>query len=727
MSRTAGKYKKERSVAPWCLFILLAAAFVLKLLVLVQLKDHPLTQPDAGLDTTAYVTLARQVMAGDIGLGPGLYYVSPLYIYFLAAILAASNSFTVVRLVQIALGTVSVGFIFLTARAWYGERAAWIAAILATCTGLFTFYEVLILQSSIDVFLTSAGLACLARAFRLDRAFRLKAEATDLGSATSTFRWKALSTRPDLWAGVLFGLQTLNRPNMLIAVEGVAIVTAIALRRAKPAALLIVGLLLAMAPVAIRNVIVAHEWSLVSSHGGLNFYIGNNERATGFYQVVPGVTPAIVGQEKDTRRIAERALGRPVSDAEVSDYFVNLALGWMKTHPAAALRLLAKKFAFAFHAQPLPLPHSYPFFAYDAGTALRFYAIGPWLLVPLGLAGLVLGADRARIREYIAWVSFVPAYAASVALFFVAERYRLPLLVPLTVGAGAALDLAWRAVTAKRWPALAMACAAVAPIALLVNHHVALDDGRWIEGLRLAERLLIAERYDEADRWANWLETHGAPRPGAGQYGVGSQLLALDRTDRALPYLQRAHLANPSDPRHDYAYGQALLKSGRPAEALPHLQHGFEGGVEIPAGGYDYALALKESGDLAGAAAAVRRIQPADNADPEAWLRLGRLAMEAKAPDVAEPFFRHAAEVSPELAAARQQYGLNQLVLRRYDIAARELGEASRLDPRDADSLSRLAYCELKLGRAADADAHARAALAIDPNDPLARQLVAVR
>ena len=30
-----------------------------------------------------------------------------------------------------------------------------------------------------------------------------------------------------------------------------------------------------MAPAAIRNIVVAHEWSLVSSHGGLNFYIGN--------------------------------------------------------------------------------------------------------------------------------------------------------------------------------------------------------------------------------------------------------------------------------------------------------------------------------------------------------------------------------------------------------------------------------------------------------------------
>jgi len=44
-------------------------AFVLKLIVLLQLKDHPLTAPDAGLDTTAYVELAKKVVDGNWGHG----------------------------------------------------------------------------------------------------------------------------------------------------------------------------------------------------------------------------------------------------------------------------------------------------------------------------------------------------------------------------------------------------------------------------------------------------------------------------------------------------------------------------------------------------------------------------------------------------------------------------------------------------------------------------------
>lgn len=694
----------QRFVPGWAPFVLVGGAFILKLVVLLQLQDHPLTSPDAGLDTSAYADLARRVVAGDLGLGPGLYYVSPLYIYVAAAALAVFHSFTALRVVQIALGAVSIGLIFLTARAWFGERAAWIAAVLAAFTGLFTFYEVLILQSSIDAFLTSAALYLLTRG--------LNPAGPDL------------SRRDLLLAGVVWGIQTLNRPNVLIAAAGVAVVMLIATRRIRPAAVLVAGLVLGLSPAAIRNIVVAHEWSLVSSHGGLNFYIGNSAGATGFYRNVPGITPTIAGQQQDTRRVAGRALGHPVTDAEASSYFFTLGRTWIEEHPGAGLALFARKIAYAFAAAHVPLPHSYPFYAYDARTALRFYAIGPWLLTPLGLVGLIGCAPARRRREYLVWASFVPAYAVAVALFFVAERYRLPLLVPLCAGAGAAIDRTIRAIADHRSRQLLLPASGFVVVFALANWPLGLNDGRWEEGLRMAQRLVILERDDEADAWAARLR-RDEPHPGAADYGIGAQLLLTSHVDRALTHLQRAHEADPGDAAVDYALGQALLKAARAADAVPHLRHGFDADIAIPGGGYDLAVALQAAGDPNGAAQVLGRINPSDADDVEAWLRLGRLAMEVKAPDVAERFFRHATEMRPDLPGARQQYGLNLLVSGRFDEALRELSEATRLDPRDPDSLAHLAYVEAKLGRAADARAHAAAALAIDPANALARQLAA--
>jgi len=704
-NRVASSARPERAAAPprlgrWPVWVLLAGTFLIKLIVVLQLKDHPLVQPDVGLDTTAYVELANRVRAGDLALGPGLYYLSPLYIYFLATALALTDSFTAVRVLQIALGTLAVGAVFVTTREWFNERAAWFAAILTALTGLFSFYEALILQASLDTCLTALALLALT-----------------LGLRRGNSRWLFAS-------GALFGIAALNRPNMAVAAAGVAFALLVTRRRLAPAAVVVAGLAAGMAPAAIRNAVVASEWSFASSHGGLNFYIGNSETATGFYHQIPGISPNIAGQASDARRLAEKALGRPATDAETSDYFFDQAWSWIRQEPWAALKLFAYKLGFAFHSQHIALPYSYPFYRFDARTILPLLAVGPWLLVPLGIVGLLFAAPSAERTSYVAWAAFVPAYGAAVALFFVAERYRLPLLVPLAIGAGAAMDAAARLITERRLRALVLPAICLAALFTAVNWPTRLHDGRWEEGLRMAQRLVILGRYDEADDWVKRLEP-GAPRRGMAHHGVGLQLLVANQHARALTHLVEAQKLDAGHPSVEYALGQALLKNNRPQEAVTHLRKGIDGRVQVPLAEYDLALALQATGDLPAAADAIRRIVPGDDQDAEVWMKLGRLATELKAPLVSEPFFQQAVRMRPDQASARLQYGLSLLLLGRFEDATRELSAAVRLDPRDPDALANLAFCELSLGRPGDARAHVDAALAIDPAHPFARQVAA--
>lgn len=675
--------------------VVIGVALLLKLLIVWQLKDHPLVQAEVGLDTTAYVELARRVVAGDWGLGPGLYYVSPLYIYVLAAGLALTNSLTAVRVLQVLAGALAVGGIWTMTREWGSQRAAWFAAFLAAFTGLITFYEVLILQASIDIALTTAALLALT--------------------------W-ALKARGDRWfliSGIVFGLASLNRPNFTIAAAGMAGV--LLLRwKLRPMMLLAAGVLIGIAPVAIRNIVVADQWSLVSSHGGLNFYMGNSETATGFYSEVPGITPDIKGQSRDARRVAEQALGRSLTDAETSDYFMDLALTWIRENPGRAVGLFFKKLAFVFHAQHVALPYSYPFFVYDAGTSLRFYAIGPWLLMPLGLLGLVVMFRQSEDRaSAMVWLAFVPIYAVSVAAFFVSERYRLPLFVPLIVGSGIALDAVATKITTRQWRSL-VAPVLVFIVALgLANWKTVSRDDRWNEGLRMTQRLAILGRDAEAEAWVNKLSAD-APRLGEVQYKLGLQYMLAGKLDLALKYLNDAYRLNPDDVDIEYTLGQSLLRSGRSADALPHLRRGFEGGTKAKVAGYDLAVALQSAGDLQGAAQVIDRIQPAPGDDAEVWLQIGRLAAAVKAPVLAERFFKQGAALSPNVAGARLQYGLSLLVLNRIQEALREFDAAVRLDARDPDALAHLAYCELMLDRKDDARRHAEAALVIAPAHALA-------
>jgi tetratricopeptide (TPR) repeat protein len=679
--------------------VLIACGVVLavKAVVVLQLNDHVLTQPDAGLDTTAYVTLAQRVLAGDRGLGPGLYFVSPFYIYFLAAVLGLTHSFTAVRLVQALLGVGAVALVFVAADAWFGRRAAWLAAAMASLTGLFTFYEGLLLQAALDPFLTAAAIGCLA-----------------LGLTRGSRRWCVL-------AGAAYGLQICNRPNVAIPAAGVALLL-IANRRPRLAVALVFGVALALTPTTIRNVVVSGYWSpLTSSHGGLNFYVGNNANADGTYRPVAGVSPNMMGQQQDTRAVAERATGRRLDDGAVSWYFYEVAWTWMREHPIDAARLFAWKLSLMFSAGYIWLNYSYPFFAHDAHTLLPLLFVGPWLLIPLGLVGLVVAAPGTRLRDYLTWVSFVPLYGLAVAIFYVTDRYQLPILVPLCVGAGAAIDAFATAVSLKRWRRVMVASAAFLVLLAWANRPLHLDDGVAEERIRMAERLVTLGRYGEAEQWvARAAQVY--PYPGVVHFRVAQRLLARDRSDAAIAHFETALRLDPSQAIADYALGETYLDAERPREAISHLRRALDAGVQVDQAGYDLVRALAATGDRAEAVRVLRTLRP-EHDEADRWVVLAQLAVQLREPPLAEAFARSAIATRPDDGAAHARLGDALNLEGRWTEAVRELEDAVRLNPRDATAHIGLAVADANTGRLDAARQHVHEALHLDPGSEPARRL----
>jgi tetratricopeptide (TPR) repeat protein len=352
-----------------------------------------------------------------------------------------------------------------------------VSGALAAATGVFTFNEVLLLQSAVDPFLTALPSYLLARALVMERLARFAA------------------------AGLVLGVFVTNRPNALAWAAVLVVLLAVVPLSRKTllrAAMLVAGLLVALGPVAVRNRVVSGEWILVSSHGGLNFYIGNNADADGTYHSVPGIAPDIEGQVRDARTVAETAAGRPRRASEVSRYFYRRAWDWIALHPGAALRLFLRKLAYCFNAVDLSLNYSYAYYSRDEATLLRVLVVGPWLLVPLGFVGLVAVPRRTGGRGFWIWAAFVPVYAISVAAFFVSGRYRLPLLVPLCVGAGAAVVWLVDAARARRARKLLLAAAALIILGVGANWNWRLDDGRSEERMQMIVRLVDAGRFADA-------------------------------------------------------------------------------------------------------------------------------------------------------------------------------------------------------------------------------------
>lgn len=596
--------------------LLLAALAVLgaRLLVVAALGDHPLLQPADGLDTGAYVALARKIAGGDVLLRsvPAPFFVSPLYAWFLAAVLALTGgSLHAVLWVQALLGAAAAWLAGDAARRLFADRAAVPAAVLLGLTGVVAFHEALLLQAALDPFLAALVLWLLVRA--LDGAPR-----------TGAF----------LLAGLALGVFALNRPNVLpwAALVAALLVFARGFRAGtRPAAAFLLGAALGILPATARNLAVSGEPVLVSSHGGLNLLVGNGPGANGVYRWLDGITPDIAGQAADAKRVAEAEAGRALSAREVSAHFAAKAWEWIAGNPGAAARLFARKCWYVLSGDEAPLNFSLPWYRRETDV-LKLLFVGPGLLVPLGGAGLVLflaGAGRLPRRDGAVWASFVPAYVLLVAAFFVATRYRLPLYVPLATAGGGALVLLLDALRARESRRLALAVSVVLPLAMIALWPTGLDDGSAEEETQWI--LVLVERGDVADaaRRAEALAPRH-PQPGLLWFRVGQADAQAGRLDAAIE-----------------ALGRSLAIDARQQETEKVLS------AVLERRGMERAAAR----DLAGAAADLEdtaRLDPAN-----ATVRLNLAAILAERGDVTR-----ARALAAEALALKPGYGKAESLLR---------------------------------------------------------------
>ncbi|HEY8551040.1 MAG TPA: tetratricopeptide repeat protein [Vicinamibacterales bacterium] len=686
------------------LAVLLAAGAV-KLIALWQLGGHPLLQPVEGLDSAWYVALARRVAGGDLTLGPNVYFVSPLYIYFLGAVFALTGgSLAAARLTQVALGVLAVWWGMRTARLWFGPAAAAVAGSLLTLAGVVTFHEVLLLQSALDPILTAGFSLALARAWTMG----------------SRGTWTA--------AGAAGALLTLNRPNALMVLAGVLVLPLIPRLRPEPprgrfraSLAFALGAAVTLAPVALRNLAVSGELALVSSHGGLNFYIGNHTGADGTYHAPPGITPSIEGQARDARLVAERARGRPLSDGEVSRYFVDEALAWMRAHPVDALALTGRKVLLLLNRATVALNYSYPYYAYDERTILRFLPIGAWCLIPLGIAGLFL-APRGQPRPaFLGWAMLVPLYAASVVVFFVSERYRLPLLVPLSVTAsGALLAIANVARIRARIPVAVPVALAVLSVAAF--WPVEADDGRMEERVAMAVAMAAEGRTGDAVSLAGRVAREH-PMPGTVHYRVGRALQERGDLRPAEQELRRALAIDPDQPEIHFSLADVLIALGRPRDARPHMLRAASAGPRMGEAMRWLVEAAASEADRDEAARLAQEIARVSGLSAAELDSAGRVLLGRRRGDLAVPFYSALETRFPGVAAIAEGLGLGLLLQDDAAGARAALERAAQADPNQPSVLLNLAVVRTQLGDFTGARAAVSRALELKPDYEQAKAL----
>ena len=728
-SRTAAAPASGRRV--W-IALLLIGAFAIKAALAVTLAGHPLLQPEGDLDAGEYWRLAQRVVDGDILLRGTPFYVSPLYIYWLAFAQAVTNaSVAGVLLLQAAVGTSAV---WLTARtaAYLGaagspsprsEVAAIVAGGALTLTGIIALQEALILQSAIDPLLMAAFALAFTRALL----------------APTTRRW-ALS-------GGTLALLAMNRPNAwLLELPCIAAIaymplrtidTGVAHTRGRLAAAWLLGIGLVLVPFAARTLIATGEWQVLPAHGGLNAYIGNHPGANGTYTVVEGIRPSMAGQREDTRRVAERAAGHALSDAEVSRHFLQAAFDWWRRSPAAALRLTAYKTWLATHAWELPVNVSYAWFR-EQLRLLWLLPLGAWALIPIGLGVCVAGGVMVPAGHRATWRAFrwlLPTYLASVALFFVVDRYRAPALVLCAIHLG--LLASW---ASDRDATTAVMRASGARLRVMIGSGLALilvaaslirlpfQLGEAEADTQMAVHAIGAGHDDEASRWlARAVARH--PAPGVAWLRAGLAWQARNDLRQAERALREAHRLDPREAAVAFALGEVLITEGKGADAVPLLERAERAGMRPDRARLDLALARWQAGDETGARATLAAGVPTQ-ALP--LLRARAMAsIDAGRPELAAWLLTEHRRYVKDDAEVAEKLGL--MMARRGDTtaAAPLFEEAARLDASRATARFNLAIVRVRQGRRDEAVALLQEALRIDPTYAQAagalRELLAAR
>jgi len=456
--------------------LLLAAMVALRVLLLSELGGAPNRSADAEL----FLGFARRIAAGDVFLRGESLPFSPFYFYFLAGVFAiAGENLTLVLAIQSAIGVGAAILLWRLARQVLGPLAALLTLALHLCYGVVLFFESQLMDATFSVPLATLTLWALHRA----------------GASGRRTTW--------LGAGAALGLFALARPNVLLFLPFAA---GWAYRRATgpatgpravAAAGVVAGALAVILPFTVRNLVVTGEPVLITAHGGINFWVGNNPNATGFFTPPPGMPP-LPGPFNLAipRAAAERASGRAdMSDSEVSRYWFSRGLDFAREHPGRFVELFLRKTRALLNGREIPINVDFEFFR-GLSRALRLAFLPTGVLVPLGILGLALGGRGREHRLFQLWFVVV---SASVVLFFVASRYRLPVVPVLLLHGGFALRSLLA--DAGRPARLALSASGLALLLLFSNSALEVRINPAYVAHSRGYTLETMERTDEAIVW----------------------------------------------------------------------------------------------------------------------------------------------------------------------------------------------------------------------------------
>jgi len=511
---------------------ILVVAFALRLAYVMSQRSDVLFEHPV-LDETSYVDAARGIVAGHVQDKP--YWQPPGIIYVLAACFEISDGLLLPRLLQVLISVATCGLAFLIGRRLFNVRVGLAAAAILALHGVLVFECYELLPATWIVFFDTLALWLSLRA------------------AESRAPLAAFAT------GLAIGVSAIFAPTIL----PFAVIAAIAVRKPIAIAALVVGVVLPIAPVTMRNYRHGGEVVLVSANSGLNLYLGNNADYRTTFALRPGRH-----WEELTSEGLRRGITKPGAQ---SSYYQRKARSFVAHHPGSALVLTGRKLYLFFHGAEVPRDTD----LYAARRDSWLLAVLVWplvfpdgLLIPAALIGIaLLWRERRRLALPLALLAML---AIVTAIFFVSSRHRAPALplFALFAAAGAApLVERWRS-----WPLKARVLASVGIAALVVALNIPTFETQLSYAGELDFYRGIAMKNPDDKRAAFERATAANPNDPRAWFELGNALQGPD----AIAAWQHAVAADPWDSRARRRIAGALVQQGDIDGAIATLQQSID-------------------------------------------------------------------------------------------------------------------------------------------------------
>lgn len=606
------------------LALIFFVALLLRAIVLFELSQTPFFSALIG-DSMGYHVWAAEIANGD-WLGSEVFYQAPLYPYLLGILYAVFGPDALwAKLAQIVLEAFTCALLAGAGARFFGSaRVGILSGTIACLYAPAIFFTTIVQKATLGFFLTAVVLNLLSRLFQTIRSPRLL-----------------------VLLGVSLGLLVLTRENALVFILVIVPWLAVNYRHVpwqtltRWIALLLLGVSIPLASVGLRNYMVGGEFALTTSQFGTNFFIGNNANSKGFYLPLRLDRGNVEYERNDAVAMAESVAGRKLSPREVSEFWTAEALEYISTHPIDWLGLMARKTLLVWNrveASDSEDITAYGHFSWLLGALSRVFHFGT--MVPLTAAGIWL--TRRRWRELGLLYLMLATYAASLTLFFLFARYRVP-LIPLVLIFASAGAIELRALVGSRTrrdqfqTGLVIATAALLANLSLTDTRSQLaatyknfgaamiDAGKFPEAVEylgkslsyrpdvtvtlrgMAESLADLGRLPESRRYFERI-LQLDPDHFIAHIGLGRLDLMQGRSEDGVRMLKRATQLAPSDSQPYYFLGMHFVEKQDFRRAIPWLRGAANRETKTDMARLSLAMVLYRIGDVSGAGTETSRI-----------------------------------------------------------------------------------------------------------------------